>query len=151
MNKIEIVKKEGVLKPIPSRVETDTILKGTKRIIVREGNVYIGGTANIIHQPEFADIEKMRSIFAAFEEKSKLVKILDQCLVEEGLTIIIGSENLVRELQGLSLVTAPYSCEEELLGTLGVIGPTRMEYSKIVPLVDFTAKLVSRYLAEGAA
>lgn len=116
-----------------------------------EGNVYIGGTANIIHQPEFADIEKMRSIFAAFEEKSKLVKILDQCLAEEGLTIIIGSENLVRELQGLSLVTAPYSCEEELLGTLGVIGPTRMEYNKIVPLVDFTAKLVSRYLAEGAA
>lgn len=115
-----------------------------------EGEIYIGGTANIMQQPEFADIEKMRSIFAAFEEKSKLVKILDQCLVEEGLIIIIGSENLVRELQGLSLVTAPYWCGDDLLGTLGVIGPTRMEYNKIVPLVDFTAKLVSRHLAEGA-
>ncbi|MFQ5881940.1 MAG: heat-inducible transcriptional repressor HrcA [Candidatus Methylomirabilales bacterium] len=116
-----------------------------------EGEVYIGGTANIMHQPEFADIEKMRSIFAAFEGKSKLVKILDQCLVREGLAIIIGSENAVRELQRLSLVTAPYWCSEDLLGTLGVIGPTRMEYSKIIPLVDYTARLVSRYLTEGAS
>ncbi len=116
-----------------------------------EGEVYIGGTANFMHQPEFADIEKMRSIFAAFEEKSKLVKILDRCLVLEGLTIIIGSENVVPELQDLSLVTAPYWCGEHLLGTLGVIGPTRMEYSKIVPLVDFTAKLVSRHLTEVAS
>ncbi len=116
-----------------------------------EGEVYIGGAANIMHQPEFADVEKMRSIFSAFEEKSKLVKILDQCLAEEGLTVVIGSENFVRELQGLSLVMAPYWCGEDLLGTLGVIGPTRMEYSKIVPLVDFMAKLVSRYFSEDAA
>lgn len=116
-----------------------------------EGEVYIGGTANIMEQPEFADIEKMRSIFAAFEEKSKVVKILDQCLDQEGLTIIIGSENVVRELQGLSLVTAPYWCGEHLLGTLGVFGPTRMEYSKIIPLVDFTARLVSKTLAEVAS
>ncbi len=113
-----------------------------------EGEVYIGGTANIMEQPEFADIEKMRTIFAAFEEKSKLVKILDQCLTQEGLTIIIGSENAVRELQRVSLVVAPYWCGERLLGTVGVIGPTRMEYSRIIPLVDFTARLVSRHLTD---
>lgn len=116
-----------------------------------EGEVYIGGTANIMHQPEFADVEKMRSIFAAFEEKSKLVKILDQCLAHEELTIIIGSENAVRELQPMSLVMTPYWCGDRLLGTLGVIGPTRMEYSRIIPLVDFTAKLVSRHLTVGAS
>lgn len=116
-----------------------------------EGDVYIGGTANFMQQPEFADIEKMRSIFAAFEEKSKLVKILDQCLTQEGLTIVIGSENRVVELQDLSLVTAPYWCGTHLLGTLGVIGPTRMDYSKIIPLVDFTAKLVSQHLTEVAS
>lgn len=116
-----------------------------------EGEVYIGGTANIMDQPEFADVEKMRSIFAAFEETSKLVKILDQCLTQEALTTIIGSENVIRELQDLSLVTAPYWCGEHLLGTLGVIGPTRMEYSRIIPLVDFTAKLVSRHLTEVAS
>jgi len=115
------------------------------------GEVYIGGTTNIMGQPEFADIEKMRAIFAAFEEQSKLVKILDQCLAHEGLTITIGFENAILELQGMSLVTAPYWCGDELLGALGVIGPTRMEYSKIIPLVDFTAKLVSRYLTEQVA
>jgi heat-inducible transcriptional repressor len=116
-----------------------------------EGEVYIGGTANIMDHPEFADIEKMRSIVAALEETSKLVKILDQCLAQEGLTIIIGSENVVQELQRVSLVMAPYWCGERLLGTLGVIGPTRMEYSRIIPLVDFTAKLVSRHLTAVAS
>lgn len=116
-----------------------------------EGEVYIGGTANIMDQPEFADIEKMRSIFAAFEETSKLVKILDLCVTQEGLTTIIGSENVVHELQRLSLVMAPYCCGGHLLGTLGVIGPTRMEYSRIIPFVDFTAKLVSRHLTEVAS
>lgn len=116
-----------------------------------EGEVYIDGTANMMRQPEFADIERMRLIFVAFEEKSKLVKILDQCLVEEGLTTIIGSENILREWQRLSLVTAPYWCGDDLLGTLGVIGPTRMEYGKIIPLVDFTAKLLSQYLTEEAS
>jgi heat-inducible transcriptional repressor len=104
-----------------------------------------------MHQPEFADVEKMRSIFGAFEEKSKLLRILDQCLDQDGLTIVIGSENVVQEVQRLSLVTAPYWCAEHLLGTLGVIGPTRMEYSKIIPLVDFTAKLVSQHLTEVAS
>ena len=116
-----------------------------------EGEVYLDGTANMMEQPEFADIEKMRSIFGAFEEKSKLVKILDQCLAQEGPTTIIGSENVLREWQPLSLVTAPYWCGDDLLGTLGVIGPTRMEYSKIIPLVDFTAKLFSQYLTEEAS
>jgi heat-inducible transcriptional repressor len=117
----------------------------------KEGEVYIGGTANIMHQPEFADVEKMRSIFTAFEEKSKLVKILDRCLSQQGLTIIIGSENVVREWQPLSVVTAPYCCGEHLLGTLGVIGPTRMDYGKIIPLVDFTARLLSQSLTEVAS
>ena len=116
-----------------------------------EGEVYLDGTANMMQQPEFADIEKMRSIFVAFEEKSKLVKILDQCLTQEGLTTIIGSENVLREWQPLSLITAPYWCGDDLLGTVGVIGPTRMEYGKIIPLVDFTAKLVSQYLTEEAS
>jgi heat-inducible transcriptional repressor len=104
-----------------------------------------------MHEPEFADVEKMRAIFVAFEETSKLVRVLDHCLAQQGLTLIIGSENALREWQGLSLVTAPYYSGEQLLGTLGVIGPTRMEYDKIVPLVDFTARLVSRSLTAAAS
>ncbi|MFQ5840610.1 MAG: heat-inducible transcriptional repressor HrcA [Candidatus Methylomirabilales bacterium] len=115
------------------------------------GEVYIRGTANIMDQPEFADIEKMRALFAAFEDKARLVKILDACLAEQGLTIRIGSENSDHHLQGLSLVIAPYGMEMGMVGVVGVIGPTRMEYSKIIPLVDFTARLVERYLSEGSA
>ena len=114
-----------------------------------EGDLYIGGTANIVDQPEFADLKKMRTLFTAFEEKSKLVKILDECLSQGGLTIIIGSEHPFKEMRGFSLVTSPYKYGDYILGALGVMGPTRMEYGKIVSLVDFTAKLVSRLLTEG--
>lgn len=114
-----------------------------------QAEVYIGGAANIMREPEFADVEKMKAIFVAFEEQSKLVKILDACLAGEAVTVIIGKEHQVREMQGFSLVTSPYRSGERILGTLGVIGPTRMEYAKVISLVDYTARLISRLLSEG--
>ena len=108
--------------------------------------VYIGGASQIFETPEFADVEKMRAIFVAFEETSKLVRILDQCLAQQGLTVIIGSENVLREWQRLSLVMAPYYSGEQLLGTLGVIGPTRMAYERVIPIVDITARLLAKDL-----
>jgi heat-inducible transcriptional repressor len=114
-----------------------------------EAEVYIGGAANIMREPEFADVEKMKGIFAAFEEKSKLVKILDACLAAEAVTVIIGKEHQIREMRGFSLVTSPYRRGDRALGTLGVIGPTRMEYARVISLVDYTARLISRLLSEG--
>jgi len=114
-----------------------------------ETEIYIGGAVNMAKQPEFADVEKMRAIFTAFEEKSKLVKILDQCLAAQDFKIIIGSENQVQEMQALSVIAAPYRFSEHVLGVLGVVGPTRMEYAKMVTLVEFTAKLISRLLTLG--
>jgi heat-inducible transcriptional repressor len=114
-----------------------------------ETEIYIGGAVNMAKQPEFADVEKMRAIFTAFEEKSKLVKILDQCLTAQDFKIIIGSENQVQEMQALSVIAAPYRFSEHVLGVLGVVGPTRMEYAKMVTLVEFTAKLISRLLTLG--
>jgi len=111
-----------------------------------ETEVFIGGTANIVSQPEFADVETMRQLFAALEEKSKLVKILDQVLTAEDFRIIIGSENTVREMQTLSVIASPYRAGEQLVGALGVVGPTRIEYAKMVALVGFTAKLLSKVL-----
>lgn len=111
-----------------------------------EAEVFIGGAANIVSQPEFADVDTMRQLFAAFEEKSKLVKILDQVLTAEDFRIIIGSENTVREMQALSVIASPYRAGKQLVGALGVMGPTRIEYAKMVALVGFTAKLLSRLL-----
>lgn len=113
-----------------------------------EAEVYIGGAVNMAKQPEFADVEKVREIFAAFEEKAKLVKILDQCLMTEGFKIIIGNENQIREMRDLSIVASPYHSGGSALGAIGVVGPTRMEYARMVALVEFTAKLVSLLLTE---
>jgi len=113
-----------------------------------EGQVYIGGAANIAHQPEFADVKKMKEIFGAFEEKSKLVKILDQCLARGGLRVIIGRENEIREMRELSLIASPYKSGDHVLGVLGIVGPKRIAYDRMVALVDFTARLVSKILTE---
>jgi heat-inducible transcriptional repressor len=114
-------------------------------------DIYIGGTTHIMEQPEFADAEKMRAIFAAFEEKSRLVRILDRCLTDAGLTVIIGRELGEVGLQEFSVVASPYFQRGAPVGVLAVVGPTRMPYEKVVSLVDYTARLVSRLLTDEAS
>ncbi len=110
-------------------------------------DVYVEGTANIMDQPELAvDLERMKLIFEAFEEKGRLVKILDRSLSDGGVRIWIGSESKVEAFEGLSFVTAPYGRAGESLGTLGVIGPVRMDYPRIIPLVDFAAGFIGKTL-----
>ncbi len=111
-----------------------------------EGNLYIEGKTNIMQSPEFADLEKMRALIQAFEEKSKIVKLLDKALSVHEIQIFIGAENELNEMIDCSLVAAPYSKENYTLGTLGVIGPTRMDYSSIIPIVDYTARIVGKIL-----
>jgi len=102
----------------------------------------------MLDQPEFRDdLEKMKRIFAAFETKSTLIRILDQAMERPGTHVYLGSESNIKDFEGLSLVTAPYGAGGEILGTLGVIGPLRMNYSKIIPLVDYTALQLSTFFA----
>ena len=111
---------------------------------VEPGGVYLEGASNILEQPEFRDdLDRMKKIFTAFEEKSLLVRILDKAL-DERVHVYMGSESTVKEFEGLSFVTAPSVKDGRLTGTLGVIGPVRMNYSKIVPLVEYTAGLLRR-------
>jgi len=113
-----------------------------------EGDIYLGGTANILEQPEFAsDIEKMKALFKALEEKSNLIKLLDKCMEEEGIRIVIGSESMVEGMEDCSIVTHTYKYGDKPVGTLGIIGPKRMEYPRIIAIVDYTAKAVSRLLS----
>jgi heat-inducible transcriptional repressor len=109
---------------------------------------FLEGQANILDQPEFADISKMRDIFRAFEEKGQLIGLLDRCLSAEGIHIFIGSECQPSHVEGMSLITSTYRSGSNLLGVLGVIGPTRMGYAKVIPMVDYTAKLLSRLLED---
>lgn len=111
-----------------------------------EGDLYIEGKTNIIQSPEFADVEKMRLLLLAFEEKTKIVKLLDRALATQGIQIFIGAENEFNEMKECSIVAASYSKENFTLGTLGVIGPTRMDYSSIIPIVDYTARILGKIL-----
>ena len=112
----------------------------------KDSEVFIEGQSNILELPEFADAGRMKEIFRAFEEKGQLVGLLDQCLGAQGINIFIGAESRMSQMAGLSVITSTYMTSRNTLGVLGVIGPTRMGYAKVIPIVDYTAKMVSRLL-----
>jgi heat-inducible transcriptional repressor len=109
--------------------------------------LYCDGAANILAVPEFADPGRMRALVQAMEEKSRLCRLLDQCLCTDRVRIFIGGELPLPELAGLSLVTAPYRREGQVVGVLGVIGPTRMAYERIIPIVACAADSLSQRLS----
>lgn len=108
--------------------------------------LFLEGQANILEQPEFADAAKMREIFRAFEQKSQLLELLDRSMQADGVQIFIGSESHLAKMEGMSLITSTYLTGKDTVGVLGVIGPTRMGYGRVIPIVDYTAKLISRLL-----
>jgi heat-inducible transcriptional repressor len=108
-----------------------------------EEELYIEGTSHILDYPEFsADVEKIRGIFKAFEEKHHLIMLLDQTMAAQGVQIIISPEEHFPEMQ-LSLVASSYGSQPTPLGSLGVIGPMRMDYARLVPIVQYTASMVT--------
>ncbi len=111
-----------------------------------ERKLVMEGTTNIMNHPEFADVETMRLLFQTFEEKHRLVKLLDRCLDQAGVRVLIGSETADPALGNLSLVASPYRLGDGGRGWLGILGPTRMEYDRAVALVDYIARLLSGYL-----
>ena len=111
-------------------------------------SVYLDGTSNMLAQPEFEDLPRMRALFRTFEEKGRLVKILNACLSGDGVRILIGHENPDPGLRDLALVTATLPVEGEAGWGLGVMGSTRMEYAHVVSLVDHVARAIAEVLRE---
>lgn len=109
--------------------------------------VYIGGASHVIEAPDFADVDKMRSLFKAFEDKYKLLRLLDKSVAAEGIKVFIGAENPYFLMQGCSLVVGKYKAGN-VVGALGVIGPVRMQYKQVIQVVDYTSRLLSRILSE---
>jgi heat-inducible transcriptional repressor len=110
--------------------------------------MFIEGQSHILEQPEFTDVSRMREIFRAFEEKGQLLGLLDRCMDAPGVNIYIGAEAHLSQMVGMSLITSTYMTGRNTMGVLGVIGPTRMGYAKVIPIVDYTAQLVSRLLEQ---
>ncbi len=114
----------------------------TKNLIVR-------GQSNLLEQPAAVqDLERIRKLFDDIENKRDLVELLGLAEKAEGVRIFIGSENRLFSMSGSSLVVAPFKNQDEkIVGVLGIIGPTRLNYARIIPMVDYTAKLVGHLLS----
>jgi len=113
------------------------------------GSLFVDGTAKILDHGEFDDIRKIKALLETFEEKAKLVRILNACLKtrEAGVSILIGRENLEGGMDNCTLVLAPLHYRDRTVGALGVVGPMRMEYDRAISTVDYIAHLCSRLLS----
>lgn len=109
-------------------------------------NLHIEGQSKIFHSPEFTNIQMMQRLIKTFEEKTLMLKLLQEAVEKPGVRILIGDEMDSREINGLTLITSTYNDAEGNKGYLGVLGPTRMNYAKIVPLVDFTSRVITQTL-----
>ena len=110
-------------------------------------HVLIEGTSTFLEAPEFADdVKRMRALFRALDEKHKLLQVLDRVQRAKEMQIFIGAESDFSAQGEVSVIASPYGRGEQVLGTVGVIGPTRMNYQRIIPLVNFTASALSRAL-----
>ncbi|AGX87182.1 heat-inducible transcriptional repressor HrcA [Candidatus Symbiobacter mobilis] len=111
-------------------------------------NVIISGEKNLLSISDFAnDMNQLRQAFELFEQKAQLIRLLDVTGRAQGVRIFIGGESQVVPYQELSIVSAPYKVDGQIVGTLGVVGPTRMAYDRMIEIVDITAKLVSNALS----
>jgi heat-inducible transcriptional repressor len=106
----------------------------------------IAGETNLMGFAELSNMDKLRKLFEAFNQQRDVLHLLDQCLRADGVQIFIGQESGHTIFDDCSVVTAPYTIDKEVVGVLGVIGPTRMAYERVIPIVDLTAKLLGAAL-----
>lgn len=134
---------------VDTQVRVNQMLQDAASIVERslsgnnDGDYVLAGGPNLMGFQELGDVQRLKNLFDALDRKRELLKLFDQCLIAEGLQIFIGEESGYRVLDEMSVVTAPYFVDGEVAGLLGVIGPTRMAYSRIIPIVSETARLLS--------
>lgn len=135
--------------------ERANVDQGLRRAISMAGQVVGGssspevlveGTTSLLEQPELGDIDRVRRVLEIFADQARLVAMLNKCLVGEGVRVFMGEDSEITSELDFSLVATPYNVGERPLGSLGIIGPARMEYPRMVPLVHFLGETLSRAL-----
>jgi heat-inducible transcriptional repressor len=106
----------------------------------------VKGKSNLVRYGDEKDTDKLQQMLETFSQKREMLGLLDRCIQAEGVKIFIGKEVGIEGLGDCSVISAPYSVKGELLGVLGVIGPTRINYDKVIPVVDVTARLLGEAL-----
>jgi heat-inducible transcriptional repressor len=109
----------------------------------------IEGQGRLFDRPEFTDVGKLREYLRAFEERERLLELLEKTLAADGVRVLIGAEAGMGSLKDITVISSSYRRASGTSGTVAVVGPTRMDYAKVVPLVEFTAQAVSKTLAQG--
>jgi heat-inducible transcriptional repressor len=150
---INTVKKDLLREMSATRKEMNSMMQAvvemTEKVFIENEAVndfVLAGQTNLMDVNELSDIEKLRSLFDAFNQKRDILHLLDQALNATGVQIFIGEESGYEALDQCSVVTSPYGGDGETVGVLAVIGPTRMEYERVIPIVDITAKMLSSAL-----
>jgi len=109
-------------------------------------NMVVSGETNLMTHADLSDVQKLHGLFEAFQQKRDIYALLERCVSADGVQIFIGRESGYDALDDCSLVTAPYEMNGKVLGVLGVVGPKRMEYARVIPIVDVTSRLLSAAL-----
>ncbi|HXV11049.1 MAG TPA: heat-inducible transcriptional repressor HrcA [Burkholderiales bacterium] len=130
-----------------TRLMTDALEAGSRAASEASDDVVISGESNLLDSQDLSsNMSNLRKLFELFERKTGLLQLLDVSNRAQGVQIFIGGESGVAPLDECSVITAPYTVDGQVVGTVGVIGPTRMAYERVIPLVDITAKLLTGLL-----
>jgi heat-inducible transcriptional repressor len=139
---------EGLRAGIASLMEA--ALKASAEHTDADSGMVISGERRLLNVGDLSsDMVKLKQLFGMFEEKTGLLQLLDVSSRAEGIQVFIGGESALVPMEDMAVITAPYSVDGRIVGTLGVIGPTRMAYERVIPIVDITAKLLSGALSSG--
>ncbi len=127
----------------------DLVTRGIALPVRSEGHIIVRGQSKLLEDVKaIADLERARALMGYLEEQKNILQILDSARHAQGVQIFIGSENKIFDQSGWSLIVSPYkNASQKIIGAIGVIGPTRLDYDRIIPMVDYTSQLISR-LAE---
>ena len=132
-----------------SQLMTAALEVGSQALQEASDEVVISGERNLLQVNDLSgNMSSLRKLFDLFDQKSSLLQLLDVSSRAHGVQIFIGGESGLVPLDECSIVTAPYEVDGKVVGTLGVIGPTRMAYERVIPIVDITSKLLSSALSQ---
>lgn len=150
----ELLKRLSEEKALYDRLLQNAIMICSRDLTESDDNsaeVFVEGASNIVAKPDFTDVERLRELLRVFEEKNRLVKILTECLSgapEQPVSIRIGAENSLPSLSRCTVISSHYGYENQIVGSVGVVGPIRMEYARMIGLVNYVARLLEQSLAE---
>jgi heat-inducible transcriptional repressor len=153
----ELIKRLSEERALYDRLLQNAIMlcdRGVSETAQSESEVFVEGASNIVTKPEFGDVEKIRELLHVFEEKERLIKILNECVRETDQQVVsvrIGAENTLPTLRGCTVITSYYSYGDQIIGSLGIVGPVRMEYARTIGAVNFIARLLEQALADAPA